>query len=69
MTRPPKSAEERTLQSLRQSGCITKAQMDQCFVLLSATEPCPKCAGSGTDPGSETPCGRCEGTGEQFVIH
>lgn len=72
MTRPANPAEERVLQSLRQTNVITKAKMDECVALLEATVTCDKCGGDGTIPPEkdplETPCDKCYGTGEMFVI-
>ena len=47
MARKANPAEERVLQSLRQTNVITKAKMDECIALLEATEACDKCGGDG----------------------
>jgi hypothetical protein len=69
--RPAKSSEERVLQALRQTDCITKAQMDACIALLVATEPCDRCNETGAYP-PENPvaasCAKCEGTGQMYTI-
>lgn len=77
MTRPPKSTEERTVRALRDAGAITGPEQDATLAALSETEPCPRCGGTGQEPnvppieGTVPPvaCSRCEGTGEQYVIH
>jgi DnaJ-class molecular chaperone len=70
MARKPNPAEERVLQSLRQTNVISKSKMDECIALLEATEACDKCAGTGnSSPPDQAPgCNKCQSTGQMLVI-
>ena len=70
MPKPTDSTEGRTVQALREAGAITGPELDAALAALKATQPCPRCAGSGVHEGDDPAigCTRCWGTGAEYVI-
>jgi hypothetical protein len=70
MARLPNPAEERVCRAFRQANIITADQFRDAMELLTATEPCDKCAGTGnSEPEGQPPmCTKCDGTGEMRSI-